>query len=310
MPELTSISSPPAVDHDRPHPRARLRNGWTWWHLGGILLFVFAAIVARWEAWQDICRIALRDEESSHILLVPLAVVWLIWVRRRRLRQCRPVPSMVGTILTALGWVISSGGYRADHPGFWHAGSVLMVIGAFTTVAGRDLLLRFLPAAVVLGFLVPMPGTLRHTIAVPLQTWTAHVTQFLLEAGGSTVERHGNLLSINGNGVTIAEACNGMRMVFTLILVSYIFAFTTPLRGYVRALILILSPLTAILCNVIRLVPTVWVYGYASPETANMFHDISGWVMLVVAFLMLMSVVSVLRWAMIPVTEFRLAGEN
>jgi exosortase/archaeosortase family protein len=75
----------------------------------------------------------------------------------------------------------------------------------------------------------------------------------------------------------------------------------------VRVLILVLSPITAILCNVLRLIPTVWVFGHASPDTASRFHDIGGWVMLVFAFLGLMGMVKVLRWAMLPVTHFHLA---
>ena len=90
-------------------------------------------------------------------------------------------------------------------------------------------------------------------------------------------------------------------MVFTLFLACYTFAFVTPLRGYVRALILLASPVVAVTCNVIRLVPTVWVFGHASPQTAHRFHDISGWVMLILAFVGLTGMIRVLKWASLPV---------
>jgi exosortase/archaeosortase family protein len=93
------------------------------------------------------------------------------------------------------------------------------------------------------------------------------------------------------------------------VLVAYVFAFSTPLKGYVRVLLLVLSPLFAIACNVIRLVPTLWVYGNQPMDTAEAFHDLSGWVMLVVAFLMLTSIIRVLRWAAVPVTPFALARD-
>ncbi len=54
-------------------------------------------------------------------------------------------------------------------------------------------------------------------------------------------------------------------MVFGLILVSYAFAFSLPLRNRVRLLILLASPLAAILCNLVRILPTVWVYGQRHP---------------------------------------------
>jgi exosortase/archaeosortase family protein len=122
------------------------------------------------------------------------------------------------------------------------------------------------------------------------------------------VQRHANLLTVNGHEVTIVEACNGMRMVFTLFLACYVFAFVTPLRGYVRAIVLALSPLVAVVANVIRLVPTVWMFGHAPKGVAQDFHTASGWFMLVVAFLGLMGIVKLLRWAMVPVAQFTLAA--
>jgi len=159
----------------------------------------------------------------------------------------------------------------------------------------------------VLGFLVPIPGLIRQEIALPLQTATASVTHTTFELLGVEVSRSGNVLSINGTQVGVAEACNGLRMVFALVLVSYAFAFSVPLRWYVRTAVVGLSPLSAILCNVTRLVPTVWFYGHASDGWAGTFHDWAGWAMLFVAFLLLLGIIRLLQWALIPVTPYTLA---
>ena len=63
-----------------------------------------------------------------------------------------------------------------------------------------------------------------------------------------------------------------MRMVFTLLLVCYAYAFVTPLRWGTRVTILVLSPVTAIVCNVLRLIPTVWVFSHASKRTACLLY--------------------------------------
>jgi exosortase len=181
-----------------------------------------------------------------------------------------------------------------------------MVLGGLFTAIGSQVLWEFLPAFAVLGFMVPVPTLLRQNIAIPLQGATAHATQVICEALGLDVQRQNCLLTVNGVHVEIAEACNGMRMVFALILVCYLFAFVAPLRGYVRFLLLILSPIVAMIFNVVRLVPTVWVYNSFAQHTAETFHDISGWVMLIAAFLTLIGFLRVMRWAMLPVTHFRL----
>jgi exosortase len=121
-----------------------------------------------------------------------------------------------------------------------------------------------------------------------LQTITAGAAQQVCDVLGIYVNRSGNLLSINGVAVTIAEACNGMRMLLTLFMVCYVVAFTLRLRPYVRVLLLAASPLVAIVSNVIRLVPTVWMFGHRSLQAAERFHDVSGWVMTFLAFITLM----------------------
>jgi exosortase len=164
-------------------------------------------------------------------------------------------------------------------------------------VMGSELVWRFLPAFLVLALLVPVPGLVRQQITLPMQTATAEVTHQLLTMLGYHVPRSGNTLTINGTTVGIAAACNGLRMVFALVLVSYAFAFATPLTWYSRALVIALAPVAAIVCNVIRLVPTVWLYGYGPEPWADAFHELAGWAMLIVAFFLLMGVVRLIQWA-------------
>ena len=286
---------------------AKARNSWTVWHLLACLGLVAAGVAVTFSAWADMARIAWQDEEASHLFLVPIVALWLIWVRRGRLRYCYPKPTLISPALIAIGWLVSWIGYNHAIQSFWHGGSVLVVIGCFLAVAGRDVLVRFLPAFAVLVFLVPIPGMARQQVSIPLQTATAGVTQFMFDFVGYEIERTGNVLSINGVDVAIAEACNGMRMVFALVLVSFAFALGSPLRNYARLLVLVASPVSAIACNVIRLLPTVWLYGNYPKSFANNFHDMSGWLMLPVAFLFLMAVIRLLRWAMIPMTQYTLA---
>ena len=155
----------------------------------------------------------------------------------------------------------------------------------------------------------PAPFTLRLAIADPLQEISAKIAHFGMELFGVAVAREGNVLLVNGFEVAVAEACNGMRMVAALALVSFAFVFSVPMRNSVRIGILAISPLVAIVCNVIRLVPTALLYGYANHDVADTFHDLSGWLMLFVALGILWGVVSILRWVEIPVAPYEVAPE-
>lgn len=270
-------------------------------------LLSVVAVFATLEAWTDIFRIAIADEEQSHVLLVPIVSAWLFGVRAGRFRHYHPVGKLAGPAIVALGWAMSFVGYHYSVQSFWHAGAVVVLVGVAVSCLGINFLLRFFPAFAVLIFLVPVPGSIRMALAGPLQTATAATTQVLLETFGVPVERSMNLLTINGHDVAVAEACNGMRMVFALVLVSYTFAFNMPLRTGVRIIILLASPVAALVCNIIRLLPTVLLYGYGSTRVADLFHDVGGWIMLPIAFGMLMGIMKLFRWALLPVGRFNLA---
>lgn len=283
------------------------RNGWTLWHLSLAIGLALAAAFVMRDALVDIWRLASRDEESSHIFLVPIVMAWLVWVRRVRVREIRPERSWLGPLLIAAGWMISFAGDKYLIQSFWHLGAILVVVGAVIAVIGPQWIRQFFPAFAVMLFLVPVPALVRQQIAIPLESTAAQVTQIALEMTGTLVTRSGNVLSINGREVAIAEACNGLRMVFALTLVAYAFAFGATLRTGVALLVVAASPLIAIASNVLRLMPTVWIYGFASIETADRFHDWSAWFMLPIVFGCLTGLVNILRWARIPVSRFTLA---
>ena len=87
------------------------RNGWTLWHVVGAYVMIALGALVTWEAWADIFHIARVDEESSHIYLVPPIVAWLLYVRRERLRYCRPTGQWIGPVVIAAGWAMASYGY-------------------------------------------------------------------------------------------------------------------------------------------------------------------------------------------------------
>jgi exosortase len=269
-----------------------------------IVMGLWAILVAS-DAWLDIWRMATGDEESSHILLVPVIVIWLFWVRRERLANWNTAGRWVGALIMIVGAVLWWQGNNRQILTFWHGGAVLMLVGTLVLAAGARLITDFAPALFAFAFMIPAQAIVRQNISVPLQNVTAQVTQIVCETIGMSVVQQGNVLIANGQQIAIAEACNGVRMIFALFLVAYAYAFITALYTHPRMVILLLSPVLAIVCNVIRLVPTVYIYSRGDIAAAEVFHDISGWVMLVVAYFMLLGSVSLLQWAMVPVAPFR-----
>lgn len=274
-----------------------------------LALLLIAGVAVNRQALWDIIALGMRDAEQSHIFLAPIVAAWLLWLRRSRLRSIMLRPSYLGPIVVVIAWLISWWGFESGTQVAWHGGALLCLVGLIISLTGTTPLTRLAPVFAVLVFMLPVPGEIRHRIAYPMQQLATGVTHAMLEFIGVSAVRSGNVLIINGEHVAVGEACNGMRMVFALTLVVYAFAFGTPLKPGTRAVLLVLSPLIAMVCNVIRLVPTSLIFGYGSAELAQSFHDIAGWVMLPLALVILVGVLRTIRWLDFPVTSFRLASQ-
>lgn len=284
-------------------PKDRIKRGYLL--AAGVL--VLLTMLVQHRAWHDVFSIAINDQDSSHILLVPFLAGWLIFVRRQRWRECRLTSRWLGPVLLLLGAATSNFGVNHGMAVFWHFGSLLMAFGAVIAVLGLDIVRKFFPAFLMLLFLVPVPATVRQAISVPLEHLCALLSQQILEIVGITVSRAGNVLIVNGVKVEIAEACDGMRMAIALMVLVATFTLSIPMNRWARAIFLILSPVVALLCNIIRLVPTVWVFGRYPHAAAENFHNMAGWLMLPIAFLLFWSMLRLLRWASVPVAPFGLA---
>lgn len=275
------------------------RKYWKRWHFAAAALLAFTGYWVTRDAWADIYHLAMTDVESSHIWLVLPIAAWIMWIRRSEARLARRSEMWAGPLLIAVGWFFNAVGDLHLIQTFWHFGAILIVVGCVLTVIGGNVLYRLWPAFAVLVFLIPVPNLIRHQISLPLQTVTANVTAVILETLGTPVSLSGNVIVVNGVSVGIAEACDGIRMVFALVLVCYLYAFGTDLSNRSRLMILALSPIVAIVANVVRLIPTVWLYGYAAQPTTERFHTISGWAMMVIALLALIGMRGVVRWALV-----------
>ena len=285
-------------------------NGYNYWCLGIAGVLGAVAVWVAWPAWADLYRVALRDQEASQVMLAPFLALWLFWCRRYRIRMLVYQKSWLGPVVLGAGILAHVIGDVALVVSAWYLGAILMLVGAAITAFGGGVLYRFAPAFLVLLFLIPIPASVRVHIAGPLQTVTAGAVESVFHFTGMDVSRSGNLLIVNGKPVTVAEACNGMRMTFALILVTYTYVFSTPMRLWIRVLLLLASPLIAVACNVVRLVPTLWAYGHIDTQWADFIHDWGAWLMLGVSLMIVMGVMQVLCWLDLPVYAYSRAARH
>jgi len=279
------------------------------WSRGHLLLLVAMQLTIVWWGWralEDIAMFAMGQVDNGYILLAPFVAGYLVWLRRSRLQFIRYRPNIIGAVLVALGLFGSRWGDENGVQLFWHGGVLLAMFGCVYSMTGWEMVRQFAPAVIAVFLVIPLPGRVREALAGPAQEFSTVTAHAVLQMIGFDATRAGSVITIAGEPVAVGEACNGMRMVFALGLVVFAFVFSVPFSTSTRLVLIALAPVVALLCNIVRLVPTSIAYGWLDPATAEQVHDIGGWLMLPLALLMLMGIVKVMRWLDLPVMNWRL----
>ena len=158
--------------------------------------------------------------------------------------------------------------------------------------------------------MAPPPLGLAEDLARPLQVATGKLVVLVYNLLGSSASLQAGHLRIADASVRISDVSFGLPMAMSLLLIGYGFVFGYPLRPVVRLIVILISPLTAVICSAAAVLCTFWLYGDLTREIADVWLRISEWLMLLVAFLLLSLSVRLLNWASVPVRRYPLAYDG
>ena len=237
-----------------------------------------------------------HDDNYSHGFLIPPLAGYFIWERRDSLARAVLRPSLwgVGVVVASLG-VLVAGLLGAEY--FLSRVSLIGVMaGSVLFLAGwQHLRIVALPLAFLL-LMIPLPAIVFNQIAFPLQLFASRFGTEVLQTCAVPVLREGNVIVLASTRLEVAEACSGIRSLISLLTLGIIFGYFTDRRVSVRTVIALSTIPIAIVANGLRVAGTGLAAHYYGPEAAEgFFHTFSGWLVFLVAFVMLFIVVQVVH---------------
>jgi exosortase len=271
---------------------------------------VVAAAVA-FVYWGVLVRLAgfwWEDENYSHGLLIPFVIGYIIWTERGRLAQLADRPRVWwGGAAVALALLALWAGTAGAELFVQRASLLLLAAGVVVYFWGFRLLRALAVPLFLLALAIPIPTIVFNKVAFPLQLFASRCAVWAMRAFDIPVLREGNVIELLPLGSTttrkleVVEACSGIRSLMTLVTLAVVFAYFTHPEdkdgdggrrarfGLLRALLIVLAAVPiAIITNAARVSGTGVLSHYYGTEVADgFFHTFSGWVVYVVAFLML-----------------------
>ncbi len=310
------------------------KNLWRIVAISSALVFAYATVLVKLgnDWW--------TDENYSHGLLIPFVIGYFLWSQRDRLARAAGKPSMIwGLGAAVFGLLALWAGTAGAELYLQRLSLVLMLAGVALYFWGFQLLrLMFVPFFLLL-LALPIPSILFNKIAFPLQLFASRCAVWAMTMFDIPVLRQGNVIELMPLGaretkkLEVVEACSGIRSLMTLLTLAVVFAyFTQPTNqdgdgdgsgrpsliasavqriksyGFWRSAIIVASAVPiAIFTNALRVSGTGVLARYYGTKVADgFFHSFSGWVIYIVAFLMLFGV----GWLLERFRPKRQAAEN
>jgi exosortase len=273
--------------------------------VAAIIWFTALLIVAYFPTLKHLVAQWANDEDVGHGFFVPLVAGYIAWQRRERLMALEWKPAWWGIGIMLWGILQSYVGALGAELFLQRSAVLITLVGLLLVLGGRELVKALAFPLLLLPFMIPIPAVIYNQITFPLQLFASSAAENVLTLLGIPVLRDGNVLELASQPLNVAEACSGIRSLLSLTFLSLVYAYFFDKHVWMRWALLIGTVPIAILANAGRVTVT-GILSEINPELAHgFFHSLEGWVIFLIAFVMLLA----LHWVIKAVYRWKFEGE-
>lgn len=229
-----------------------------------------------------------RSDEYSFGMMVPLLALYILWIRRYRIRRLDTKPSLWGVVFLVMAQGLRYFGMFFMYASAERVSLVLSIVAIAMLLFGWRFCWKLGSIFLFLLLMLPLPRSIHTAVMLPLQNLATTLAVFMLETVGQAAVRQGNIIHLDGSTIAVAEACNGLRMVTSFFIIIGFVVLLSRRSWWQKAIAIITGIPVAIICNAIRLAITAITFSVASDaKLEQLFHDFSGYAMMPLALAMI-----------------------
>jgi exosortase len=240
---------------------------------------------------------SVHNPSGSHIILIPLVSVFLIFRERQRIFS-RVRPLMIAGIAVmlvgiALHWIAIRSPLSQGDPSLSVAALAILLIwvGGFLASYGLAAVREAAFPLLFLLLMIPLPERFLNWTIELLQRGSTEISYLLFNLVGVPALKQGFVISVPGISIEVAAECSGIRsslaLLITCLLAAHLY-LRTPWK--IAVFILLVLPLS-IIKNGIRIVTLTLLSLYVDPRflTGSLHRD-GGFAFFLLALLLLFPV--------------------
>lgn len=248
---------------------------------GGLLLLCYAPMLF------NLAQRWYLDEDMGHGFFVPIVAGYIVWQRRHTLAALRPETNYWGLLVVAWGALQFMLGNLGAELFLSRTAFIISLIGVIWFLCGTNILKHLAFPLLLLWFMIPIPAIIYARITLPLQLFASQVAENILGLIGIPVLRDGNVLELARQKLSVVEACSGIRSLLALTFLALVYAYFFDRKTWMRWALLLATIPIAIAANAARVSITGILYEYRPDLAQGFFHMLEGWVLFLVAFILM-----------------------
>ena len=227
-----------------------------------------------------------RDDYSHGFFVIPIAL-YMVWQKREELLRFPLAPLGIGLPLLAGATTIYVVSVLAKFHTLSHISMVIVLLSLVLFFAGWKVSKALLLPVLFLLFMFPIPSAYYVLVTNPLKLFITKISMEIIHLMNIPVYREGNLLFLASTQLEVAEACSGIRSLYSYLMLACLFAFMSRKRISKTVLLISTVPL-AFLVNIVRVTGTGVLADFFGSEVAHgFFHQFTGLVLFVFGFVVL-----------------------
>lgn len=232
----------------------------------------------------------------AHAVFVPFFVAVMVWRNRERLAAAPWKPAWSGVIPVVLAMVLLLLAWRSDVTVVQSLSFMLMMIGGALLLFGTQWTRILLFPLFFLIMMMPLiPDQLINSIAFPIQMTSASIATKLLNLMTLTSTQQGTVIQMENYKMAVELPCSGFKTLVSLMTFSAAFAYLVEAATWKRWTLFLTTVPLSLLINALRITFIGIVGELFSAKAASAFHDYSGFIVLIIAFVFLFNFARLLR---------------
>jgi len=262
------------------------------------LLVTLGITLLFWPLWSRLYGLWNgEDGYYSHGYIVPFMSAYIVY---RWWPRIKDIPVNPGYVAIPLLLGVMYAMYPANYSvieGLLSVGLLAALMLSAWVIAGFRWMLVLTAPILYLGFALPLWTAVINNTTNPLQIISTKVAYYLLKMMGFYVyQADPTVVYMNSFQLNVDVPCSGLKLLLALTAFTVFFVLIARLKLAANLFMLAMIPVLAILINGLR-IALIGVVGETQGRDAGLaFHDYSGYLTLIICFVVLFKIARILGW--------------